>query len=354
MTYNFKYLSDEKLILNLRSLVKQERELQMELLHHLKEVENRRLYLQKGYSSFFAYLTEELKYSEGAAQRRIQAMRLIKSIPAVEKKLKTGKISLTVASQVQGYIQRENKRRKTEKTPKLSPVEKLDLVQKLEGTSSRTCEKKLAQISPEIGIPKEKTKIITPEMTQIQFVANQDLMNKIQRLKELTFHTNPEGKYEDLFSKLVEIALDKLDPERRDNRRKKRSTQSVASGKTEEKLNQPKKPSNTPKPLPWGPQKPQGGEGLKAKQLAPPPSPRPAPPAPKVKSRYIPKKIKDQIWLRDNGRCQYKDKHNGKVCGSKHGLQMDHVFPYSWGGQNDEKNLRLLCGGHNRYLSQFL
>jgi len=38
MNYNFKYLSDEKLISDLKSLVKQERELQTELLHHLKEV----------------------------------------------------------------------------------------------------------------------------------------------------------------------------------------------------------------------------------------------------------------------------------------------------------------------------
>jgi len=281
-------------------------------------------------------------------------MRLIKALPVVEKKLEEGEISLTVASQVQGYIQRENKRRKTVKTPKLSPAEKLDLINKLEGTSARTCEKKLAEISPELGIPKEKTKIITPEMTQIQFVANQDLMTKIQRLKCLTFHTNPEGKYEDLFSKLVEIALDKLDPERREQRRKKRTTQSTASGKAEEKLKQPTKSPTPTKPLPWGPQKPQGGEGLKAKNSDLPQPPSPVPPAPKLRSRYIPNNLRDQVWQRDKGRCQFKNKQNGKVCGSRRGLQVDHVFPYSWGRKYNGENLRLLCGAHNRYLSQLL
>jgi len=268
-------------------------------------------------------MTEELSYSEGAAQRRILAMRLIKALPVVEKKLESGDISLTVASQVQGYIQRENKRRKTDKTPKLSSIEKLDLIKKLEGTSSRTCEKKLARISPEEGIPKEKTRVITPEMTQIQFTANQDLMKKIQRLKELTFHTNPEGKYEDLFSKLVEIALDKLDPERRAQRRQKRSTQSAASGKDREKLKKQKKSPSTPKPLPWGPQKPQGGEGLKVKKSQLPANRTTLPPALAVRTRNIPSQIRDRIWLRDKGRCQYKDKSTGRGCGSKSGLQMD-------------------------------
>jgi len=354
MNYNFKYKSDENLISDLKDIVKRERELQTELLHHLKEVENRKIYLQKGFSSLFAYMTEELKYSEGSAQRRIQAMRLIKELPSVEKKLESGEISLMVASQVQGYLQRENKKRKLDKTPKLTSLEKINLVKKLEGTSSRECEKRLAQISPEISIPREKTKIITFEMTQIQFVANKSLMRKIQRLKELTFHTNPEGKYEELFSKLVELGLDKLDPERREQRRRKRSTQSTASGKAEEKLKQPKKSPNTTKPIPWGPQKPQGGEGLKVKKHAPPLNPTPVPPTLKVKSRHIPNNIKDKVWLRDQGGCRFKNKNTGKICGSKSGLQLDHLIPYSWGGPHSENNLRLLCGRHNRYLSQFL
>jgi hypothetical protein len=102
----------------------------------------------------------------------------------------------------------------------------LDLVLKLEGTSSRTCEFRLAQISPETEIPREKTRILSPEKTQIQFVVNQGLMSKINKLKQLTSHSNPEGSYEVLFSKLVDIALEKLDPEKREERRKINQTKS--------------------------------------------------------------------------------------------------------------------------------
>jgi len=47
MRYHLKSKSNDLLISDLKELVKKERELQAELLQFLKEVENRRLYLEK-------------------------------------------------------------------------------------------------------------------------------------------------------------------------------------------------------------------------------------------------------------------------------------------------------------------
>jgi len=83
---NLKSLSNENLILNLKDLVKTERRVSTEILHHLREVESRDLHLRLGYNSLFTYMTEELKYPESAAARRVAALRLLNSIPASEAK----------------------------------------------------------------------------------------------------------------------------------------------------------------------------------------------------------------------------------------------------------------------------
>ncbi len=390
-------ISNDLLITDLKDLVAQEREMLLEILRYLKEVENRQLYLKMGYPSLFAFLTEALSYSEGAAQRRIQAMRLMKALPEVELKIESGEISLSVASQMQGFIQREDKKRKMEKAPVLRPTEKLKLLNQLEGTSSRECERQLVKISPEAAMPLEKTKPLSESKNLIQFVANSELMNKIQRLKSLTSHSNPEGKYEVLFIKLTELALDKLDPERRAERREKRKKQEAAN-------QSPNTPNPSPENLP-------PADHLKAQKKSPntkespragapcgalalggslirkepdlPPSPRPqqkkptppptsavknasnnvekqeeklyslSPPVPEVpRTRYIPNQLKDHVYNRDKYRCQYRDPRTKRSCGSNFKIQLDHKYPYSLGGEHSEKNLRLYCNKHNRYRAE--
>lgn len=308
---NLKNKSNSILISDLKGLVAKERQVLTEILQYLKEVAERKLYLERGYSSLFAFMREELGYSESAAQRRILAMRLVRDLPEAEKKIETGKLSLTVASQVQSFIRRENQQRKVLKKGKLTQNEVLGLVQRLEGTSTRECERKLVQMAPEIALPKEKTRAITEEKTLIQFVADKALMGKIEKLKALLSHRNIEGKYDQLFEKVIDMALDKLDPERRQERREKRKEKSEK----------------------------------KSKQSLPAP-------AVQKPNRHIPNFLRDRVWTRDKGKCQYKDRNTGRVCGSRHAIQLDHKFPYSLGGEHSEANLQLRCMRHNQYQAE--
>jgi len=50
-----------------------------------------------------------------------------------------------------------------------------------------------------------------------------------------------------------------------------------------------------------------------------------------------------------SGRCCEFIGENGKRCQSKHQLEWDHVIPWSQGGGNDEKSLRVYCRTHNQY-----
>src|SRR5579863_1786593 len=94
-------LSDHALLEKTRSLVKEEREITARILHHLREVERRKLFSDLGYPSLFAYAMGDLHYSESSAQRRISAMRLLKEIPELEGKIASGSLSLSVISQAQ-------------------------------------------------------------------------------------------------------------------------------------------------------------------------------------------------------------------------------------------------------------
>lgn len=65
-------------------------------------------------------------------------------------------------------------------------------------------------------------------------------------------------------------------------------------------------------------------------------------------TRAIPAAVRRHVWLRDRGRCTYRDPVTGRCCGARHLLQIDHIEPFAIGGANSEGNLRLLCAAHNR------
>ena len=65
-------------------------------------------------------------------------------------------------------------------------------------------------------------------------------------------------------------------------------------------------------------------------------------------TRTIPAAVRRHIWIRDRGRCTYRDPESGHCCGSRHLVQIDHVQPYAMGGLAEPVNLRLLCSAHNR------
>ena len=70
----------------------------------------------------------------------------------------------------------------------------------------------------------------------------------------------------------------------------------------------------------------------------------PTPDAPR--SRHIPAAVRREVWIRDQGRCQFR-LESGEVCGSTHRLQFDHVHPFALGGESTVSNTRLACAAHN-------
>src|SRR5437868_12891 len=104
---NLRATSDKSLLENLHRLVRNEREVTLQILHHLREVERRSLYAKLSYSSLFEYCTQELKYSAGNAHRRISSMRLLKELPELEAKIENGTLNLSVLAQAQSFFKQE-------------------------------------------------------------------------------------------------------------------------------------------------------------------------------------------------------------------------------------------------------
>ena len=75
-----------------------------------------------------------------------------------------------------------------------------------------------------------------------------------------------------------------------------------------------------------------------------------APPGPRRTPvrRPIPAAVRRHVWLRDGGRCCYRDPLTGRRCNSSHLLQIDHLLPVAEGGGPEPFNLALRCFAHHR------
>ncbi|OUR97298.1 hypothetical protein A9Q84_13310 [Halobacteriovorax marinus] len=107
----------------LLKLVRQEREILCEVLAHLQVIQDEKIFLKLGYSSLLKYCTQELKYSESAAYRRIKTLKLCKEVPSVKDKIKTGAINLTNASVAQSLFERARCRNVSQKEVILKSIE---------------------------------------------------------------------------------------------------------------------------------------------------------------------------------------------------------------------------------------
>jgi hypothetical protein len=76
-------LSDKELLTKVDALVWTENNATAQLLLHLAELDKRESYVELGYTSLYDYMVRKLRYSEGAAVKRITAARCVRDFPEV-------------------------------------------------------------------------------------------------------------------------------------------------------------------------------------------------------------------------------------------------------------------------------
>jgi len=310
---NLKKLNNEELISHLKTKVADERKILTQILRDLREVESRKLFAQMGYPSLFEFCVRELQYSEGSAQRRISAMRLIRELPEIENKIASGDLSLSVVSQAQSFFRNQAKMQ----TP-ININEKLKLLTTLEKTSTRECERKLLALDPR-SIKPDFVRAITPELTELRFTVGQDFMNKITRIKNLLSHKNPNIETQAVLAQALDHWLIKLDPI-------KQTEIPPPALEVKVRLTPPHKQLENLPPAP-------------AVKIRPPTAPN---------HRYIPKTLRRLVWQKSQSQCAYIELKSGRRCSAQRFLEVDHLHPISLGGANNIENLQLLCDAHNR------
>lgn len=197
---DLKKLSNDELWNRTSELAAQERRITLEVIRHLREIEARGLHLNRGFPSLYEYAVRELKFSEGAAYRRVQAMRLIKDIPGAEKKIESGELTLTTISKVQNSWRKD---------PSLN---KEELLQKLVGKSSREVDRELA---PTQVVNREHTRWLTSEAVELTLILEKNSFKTLEDLKAIKSHAPEKSTYSGVVKELIDLGDQKWNPLRR-------------------------------------------------------------------------------------------------------------------------------------------
>jgi hypothetical protein len=393
---NLNFLRDADLLNRTKVLSQDERDCLIKILHHLREIEKRRLFCDLGYKSLFDYTVSELKYSEGQASRRLNAMRLIKDLPDMEAKVASGELSLSNAQKAQSVFNQidANKPQKD----RLTPEKKRDVLNRLKGKSVREAEKELLAFAPS-AIPKERERVVADDRTEIKFIIDNSTKGKLEQVRSLlgtkgfslsmgelvdvmaehsikslmqkkfgkcidpavtpkpnlshemkiVKNAEHQGQQEQPIAKKITILKDTDDSNSVSasalpnvGRQRQREEKSLANLRNSMGGNRPmEKNSNSRKSA-------QDTEDfirnrinvVHALENAILEDATPNSSLERSCSRYLPKKLKLKIWQRDHGSCQN--------CSSKVNLNFDHIKPIAMGGKSNSVNLRLLCFNCNQ------
>ncbi len=102
------HFSNRALLLDTKAWVKGERTSTAVLLSRLAEIDERKLYLQLGYSSLFAYCVHELKLAEDSAAKRIHVARLARRFPGILVEIYQGRLHLTAVQMLARHLRSGN------------------------------------------------------------------------------------------------------------------------------------------------------------------------------------------------------------------------------------------------------
>src|SRR5215471_17673151 len=106
--YRLKSLADDELLAGLSNIVRQRNQITAEFLAYLAELDERQLFLERGFSSLFEYCVESLKLCESTAGRHIAAARVCRNHPQVFALVASGALHASALSLLKKHLTPEN------------------------------------------------------------------------------------------------------------------------------------------------------------------------------------------------------------------------------------------------------
>jgi len=333
------HLSNQALVDQLQRLAKRSHEITAELLVHLAEVDERKLYLGAACGSMFDYVTRALGFSEAAALKRIHAARTGKKFPRVLELLAEGSLHLAGVELLGPHLTEDNQhellsaasgksKRAIEgivaglapKPDVAAGVRKLPTPQAgrpgasteqprlglapTDEAGSGCRESQPAAASPEPPKREEPprqaarlaTRPLSADRYQVTFTASAALADKLAQCKALLGHREPGCDQARVVELAVEMLYEQLLKERFGVGARPR-----ASRQSDER------------------------------------------------TRHVPKELRREVVARDGLSCAFVDPKNGRRCGSTDRLELQHHQPFARGGLHSAENISLFCHAHNAH-----
>jgi len=330
--YTLAHLSDEVLLRDLAALVGRERVTTATLLAHIGEVDARRLYVPAGYPSMHAYCVDELRLSEDAAYKRIQAARAARRFPALFVALAEGRLHLTAACLLAPHLTPENAeelievathRRKSEieellavrffssaipalrSVPQLAPGQVERESAGADANQDSLAPGQVADPNPgplapgQVGGLGDDGTPPCPERFLLQLTIAKSTREKLVYAQGLLSHAVPSGDVAQVVDRALDALIAQLEKRKLGavSRRARGAVRSLSST---------------------------------------------------TGSRTIPARVRRAVWERDRGQCTFVGA-KGHRCGARRFLEFDHVQPVARGGTATVEGMRLRCRAHNQY-----
>ena len=325
-------IPDDELLRRLTELMQQSRRVESDLVAHIGEVEERRLFAREASSSMFAYCTEVLHLSEAEAYLRIAVARASREHPVLLTMLGDGRLHLTGIVRLAPHLTRQNrdallerathrsKRQIEELVAEIAPrpdvravIRKLPERQALpkpalplgpDGMTQAARELRPERVPAPIPSPAPPAAVVqplAPSRYKVQFTASAGLRDKLERLQALMRSQVPDGDLAAIIEQAVTEKLGRLEA--------KRFARTTVPRK-----------------------------GLSGTDTSP-------------SSRHIPAAVRRAVHERDGDRCRYVDRQ-GRRCSERERLEYHHLHPFGMGGDHRPENVRLMCRTHNRYAAE--
>jgi hypothetical protein len=331
-------LSSSDLLSATRDLVHKSRGVDAELLVYLGEIDERRLYLDRAFSSMFAFCVGELGFSEDAAYNRIHLARAARRLPVILEVVRSGQVHLTGLRLLAPHLTTDNqskvlaeaagksKREIEELVARLSPQPPVPtVVRKLPDRPNCPPESSpafsfgsampvgppessaaFALAPPAAPAPRrdERRAVVAPlaeETFKFQFTGSRACREKLRQAQDLLRHRVPDGDLGTIFEKALDLLIEQVKKERFATGRKARQ---AANQQTDD-----------------------------------------------LCSRHIPDAIKREVFERDGGRCTFTDER-GRRCAETGALEFDHRDGFARTRLHQADRIRLLCRAHNQHAAE--
>jgi 5-methylcytosine-specific restriction endonuclease McrA len=316
---------DDELLQRLTHLVGQSRGSEADIVTHIAEVDDRRLYAREACPSMYVYCTEVLHFSEGEAYLRITAGRAAREHSVLLEMLADGRLHLSGIVKLAPHLTAENRDELLRRACHRSKREiELLLAEFFPRPDAPTVVRKLPERrasrpatlvpfddqlrpdgveSPRIPVPTPVVVIepLSPARYKVQFTAGAGLHEKLERLRSLMRSQVPDGDLATIIEQAVTEKLERLEARRFAETKKPRKSLSDTDTS--------------------------------------------------ARSRYVPAAVRRTVSERDGGQCHFRNAQ-GRQCSERHALEHHHVHPFGLGGDHNPSHLRLLCKTHNVLMAE--